>query len=83
MKDGSWSLVGDPREVPKIVGKPSFDATRTIWTVPIRLEPESSYRFGLHAPQFRGFQSAKGVPLEPVSVRFRTGRAREKPSSAG
>ncbi len=80
MKDGSWSLVGDALEVPKVAGKPSYNADRTVWTIPIRLEPESSYRFGLNAKRFHGFQSAKGAPLEPVLIRFQTGKARGKPS---
>jgi len=81
MKDGSWSLVGDALQMPKVAGRPSYDATRTVWTVPIRLEPESSYRCGLNAERFHGFQSAKGAPLQPVLIRFKTRKARTKPSS--
>ncbi len=81
MKDGSWSLVGDPNEMPKVAGKPSYNADRTVWTVPIRLESESSYRIGLNARRFHGFQSARGTPLEPVLIRFQTGKIRAKPPS--
>lgn len=77
MRDGSWSLVGGGDEFPEITSKPSYDSSRTTWTVPMRLKPSWSYRFQLNSPRFRGFRSARGVPLEPVVVRFRTGGARK------
>ena len=39
MRNSSWSMVGDPAEDPKTAGKPSYNAARTTWTVPIRLKP--------------------------------------------
>ena len=76
MMDRSWSLVGGPSSLPKVTGKPAYDAARKIWTVSIRLKPESDYQFMLNSDQFQGFQSAEGVPLEPVTVRFKTGKRR-------
>jgi hypothetical protein len=78
MRDGSWSLVGDPREQPQISGRPSYDASKTVWTVRISLRPETSYRFGLNSVSFHGFQSTRGVSLEPILVEFKTGNARSK-----
>ena len=72
MSNGSWSLVGGGVEFPQISGKPAYNAVRTTWTVPIRLKPTSSYRFQLNSQRFHGFQNARGVPLEPVVVQFRT-----------
>lgn len=68
MKDGSWSLVGDALELPKVAGKPSYDATKTVWTVPIRLEPESSYRFQLNAERNQKRTGNANSPLGLVRV---------------
>lgn len=76
MRDQSWSLVGGGPEFPEPAGQPKYDAARTTWTVPIRLQPERSYRFMLNSDRFQNFQSADGVPLEPVTVRFQTGKRR-------
>jgi hypothetical protein len=72
MRNGSWSLVGDAFELPEVAGKPSYDAQRTTWTTPVRLKPGSSYRFMLNSENYHGFQSQDGVPLDPVTVRFKT-----------
>jgi hypothetical protein len=81
MADKSWALVGSKRDLPETTGPPSYDGKRTTWTVPIRLRPESSYRFMLNSERFQGFRSAEGVPLEPVTVRFKTGKPRPEKGS--
>ena len=40
---------------------------------PVRLEPNRQYRLGLNSPSHKNFQSAGGVPLDPVIYTFRTG----------
>ncbi|MCH5375090.1 MAG: DUF4932 domain-containing protein, partial [Planctomycetes bacterium] len=84
MADGSWSMVGGGTDFPEIVGKPSYDRTRTIWTVSVRLKPAWSYRFMLNSDRFRAFQSQDGVPLEPVVVTFKTsdGKAKDAADSS-
>ncbi len=79
MKDGSWALVGDRSQCPEGNGKPGYNATRTIWSVPVKLKPEFTYRFMLNADGFESFCSEEGVALEPVAVTFTTGR----PSDSG
>lgn len=74
MKDQAWSLVGGGPELPEVIGAPAYDAARTTWTVPVRLQPEHSYRFLLNSDRFRAFQSEDGVSLESVTVRFQTGK---------
>ncbi len=76
MQDGSWSFVVDRRELPEVVGKPAYDASRTIWTIDIRLQPERTFRFMLNSERYKGFRSADNVPLDPVTVRFQTGQPR-------
>jgi hypothetical protein len=55
------------------------EGRRPYWTkdhktcvLPVELAPGSSYRLGLNSPSFKGFQSAAGVPLEPVNYTFTT-----------
>jgi hypothetical protein len=74
MADGSWSMVGGGPHFPEVVGKPSYDETKTVWTVPVKLKPDWSYRFMLNSGRFQAFRSEAGVPLEPVTVEFKTGK---------
>ena len=41
---------------------------------PVRLEPNRQYRLGLNSRSHKNFQSAAGVPLDPVIYTFRTGQ---------
>lgn len=75
MKDRSWSLVGGGPNCPETKDKPRYDSTCTVWTVPVSLRPDWSYEFMLNSPTFDAFRSEQGVPLEPVKVTFRTGKA--------
>jgi hypothetical protein len=74
MRDGSWSLVGGGEHCPETTGKPHYDEARTVWQVEVKLKPDWDYEFMLNSPAFHGFQSAEGVPLEPVTVRFSTSK---------
>lgn len=76
MRDQSWSVVGNPADTPKVTGSPRYDAARKALTIPVQLEPGSSYRFSLNSGEKRGFQSEDGVALEPVEVRFATRAAK-------
>ena len=72
MRDGSWSMCGGGPHFPENAGTPSYDAKRTTWTVPVKLKPDWSYEFMLNSPSFTAFRSADGVPLAPVTVKFKT-----------
>lgn len=41
--------------------------------MPVHLKPNHDYRLGLNSPSHNNFQSAAGVPLDPVTYTFRTG----------
>ena len=71
MRDRSWSVVGDPAEMPD-GDTPHYEEGGTRFVMPWRLSPGRSYRLGLNGGRSRAFQSAEGVPLEPVLLRFRT-----------
>lgn len=72
MQDKIWSLVGAGLHFPKLVGAPSYDQARKIWTVRVELKPNWSYQFMLNSPSFHGFRSEDGVALEPLTVSFKT-----------
>jgi hypothetical protein len=72
MADRSWALVGGGAHCPKTGEGAYFDAERKVWTVPVKLKPDWTYEFMLNSETYVGFASEKGVPLEPVSVTFKT-----------
>jgi hypothetical protein len=72
MLDRSWAMVGGGPNFPETTGQPHYDAARTTWTVPVKLQPDWSYEFWLNWGQFDTFRSAEGVPLDPVHVTFKT-----------
>jgi beta-lactamase regulating signal transducer with metallopeptidase domain len=73
MGDGcSWC--GDGPQFPKIP-----EGERPFWTdggktavLPVELQPGMAYELGLNSPSHKNFQSAGGVPLEPVLYKFTT-----------
>jgi len=72
MADKSWALVGGGPHCPEAGKGAHFDAQHKIWTVPVKLKPDWSYKFMLNSETYVGFASEEGVPLEPVSVSFKT-----------
>jgi hypothetical protein len=72
MSDKSWALVGGGPHCPRTGKDAHFDAQRKIWTVSVQLKPDWSYEFMLNSETYVGFCSKEGVPLEPVSVTFKT-----------
>jgi hypothetical protein len=73
MADKSWSVVGGGEHFPGTKDAPSYDVTRKVLTIPIRLKADWEYELLLNSGRFRSFRSAEGEVLEPVHVRFRTG----------
>jgi beta-lactamase regulating signal transducer with metallopeptidase domain len=71
----SWCTVSDDgADYPK-----GPEGKRVYWTedkktcvLPVELKPGMTYRLSLNAPEFKNFQSAGGVPLEPVEYTFKT-----------
>jgi len=76
MQDGSWAFMCPGQDCLKAAGSLSYDKSKRILTIPVKLEPNRVYRFGLNAPGYEGFRSVNGAPLEPVDVVFTTGSAR-------
>jgi hypothetical protein len=71
----SWCTVSDDgADFPK-----GREGKRVYWTedqktcvLPVELKPGMTYRLSINAPEFKNFQSAGGVPLEPVAYTFKT-----------
>jgi hypothetical protein len=75
MQDRMWSMVGGGEHFPALDGKPAYDQKRTTWTVPVKLKPDWDYEFMLNSQTYDAFRSDAGVPLEPMTVKFRTSKA--------
>jgi hypothetical protein len=72
MMDGSWGMMGDPARTPSAVGEPSFDRSKKVWTVPVKLKASHEYRFWLNSESIVAFRSSEGGALRPVEVSFKT-----------
>lgn len=72
---GSYSWTGGGTNFPALPeGKGAYwSEDKRTCILPVRLEPNHSYRLGLNSPSHKNFQSASGVPLDPVVYTFRTG----------
>jgi len=71
---GGFSWTGGGPEFPTIPDgkKPSWSADHKTCVLPVALQPGSTYRLGLNSPSHKNFQSAGGVPLDPVNYTFKT-----------
>jgi|GEM_PF-515417 len=72
-----YSWTGGGLEFPKII-----EGMTAYWTnqnktcvLPVELKPDWNYRLGLNSPSHKNFQSAQGIPLDPVRYSFTTGSA--------
>jgi beta-lactamase regulating signal transducer with metallopeptidase domain len=73
MGDG-FSWTGGGPQFPTIPEgkKPYWTEDHKTCILPVDLKPGADYRLGLNSPSHKNFQSAGGVPLDPVSYSFST-----------
>jgi hypothetical protein len=64
-------MKSDDGEWPKVEGV-AFDASGTVFTMRVKLEPGHAYAFGLNGAMGGTFASAEGATLPEVLVKFRT-----------
>ena len=71
---GGMSWTGGGPEFPEIPeGKsPKWSADGKTCKLPVSLKSGQAYRLGLNSRSHNNFQSAAGVPLEPVVYMFQT-----------
>jgi len=70
----SWTGGGAAFPPPREGGRPHWTEDRRTCVLPVILAPDHQYRLGLNSPSHKNFQSAAGVPLDPVVYTFQTGR---------
>ncbi|HOW97189.1 MAG TPA: Ig-like domain-containing protein [Kiritimatiellia bacterium] len=69
----SWTG-GGPAYPAGVEGKgPYWTVGQLTCALPVKLEPNHTYRLNLNSFSHKNFQSAGGVPLEPVTYTFSTG----------
>lgn len=61
------SIFGD---TPDIAGKPSWDDSRTILYLPVKVSPGARYHLYLNSSDATSIRSADGEPLIPREWRF-------------
>lgn len=76
MADHCWSMVGGGPHFPETTGQLHYDEQRTTWIAPVKLKADWEYEFMLNSGGYDSFRSAENVPLKPVSVRFKTAKAK-------
>ncbi len=57
---------------PKVTGRPGYDPSSRVLTIPCRLEPGTSYALQLNSEKNMVMTDEQGTPLPPVTWRFRT-----------
>jgi len=80
MTDQSWSWTGGGDTYPEVVGKVAYNATRTVCTLPVKLQPGKVYWVGVNSPSHRNFKSASGVPVPTYVILFATAGTDGKPT---
>jgi tetratricopeptide (TPR) repeat protein len=80
MFEGNFAWVTWDGPFPETTGKPSFDATKRICTLPVKLEPGKVYMVGINIGKFNSFQSHDGVTARPYALVFATQSADGKPT---
>ncbi len=79
MMGGSWSWTGGGETFPK-VQTPSYDATRTTCTLPVKIEPGKVYWVGINSPSFRNFRAVDGTAAVRYVILLATKSADGKPT---
>ena len=69
---GGFSWVGGGDSYPETSGKPEWSEDEKTCSLPVKLKPGWTYTLGLNSASHNNFQSAYGVPLEPVVWHFST-----------
>ncbi len=69
---GGFSWVTLDEHFPDTTDKPQWNDDHTVCTLPVSLKPNTSYRLSLNSGRHINFQSASGVPLDPVVWTFST-----------
>lgn len=72
MDQSNYSFTGGGPTFPRPNGKIRWDDAHTC-ILPVKLEPNKRYEFGINSQSFKGFRSYWHIPVEPVACHFTTG----------
>lgn len=72
MKDDQWAVMRLSDKFPEKGGEVFYDETKKVFTIPVKLKPDTEYELGLNADGVYAFASENGDPLYPVVIRFKT-----------
>jgi hypothetical protein len=80
MMDKSWSWTGSGETYPKIRGRPAYDTSGKICSLPVNLEPGKVYWVGMNSPSYQNFKSISGTPAKRYVILFATKGSDGKPT---
>jgi|GEM_PF-1079640 len=80
MMDGNWSWTGGGDTFPQMTGQPSYDASRTTCSLPVKLQPGKVYVVGINGGKFTNFKTPQQVPATPYLIVFATQTKDGKPT---
>ncbi len=72
MMDKSWSWTGGGDTFPQRTGDIFYDSTRTICTMPVKLEAGRVYWVGINSPSHHNFKTEERVPARRYVILFAT-----------
>lgn len=72
MNRGGRSWCGGGGDFPELAGAPRFNDPFTA-VLPVKLEPEHTYRIRINCASGQNFRSAEGIPVPSTPLRFTTG----------
>ncbi len=72
MMDNSWSWTGGGDTYPQTTGKPYYNETKTVCTLPVKLEAGKVYWVGINSPSHKNFKTSDGEPIKRYVILFAT-----------
>lgn len=68
----SWTGAGPHYPTIPEGQRPIWSSDHKSCTLPVKLQANWDYALGLNSPSYKNFQSAAGIPLDPVQLTFKT-----------
>jgi beta-lactamase regulating signal transducer with metallopeptidase domain len=72
MMDQSWSWTGGGETYPKTSGKPRYNESRRMCSLPVELEAGKVYWVGINSPSHKYFQTEGHIPAKRYVILFAT-----------
>lgn len=73
MQDKSWSFVtGGERAYPQVDGGPSLSDDKRTFSLPVKLQPNTTYVMWFNSDRFQNFKDEQGQSATPYRLTFTT-----------